>query len=317
MRRVVAVIVLAVAILASPAGANAQNLLQRLGAALNPLKAVDTVKTNYRDHRFYATDYTEHSSIRGAINRSIRPVDIRTNVKAAFRGNLHPLSLLGNLVAPMGMEIQKQVYEDGKIDPIKLVKRLEPGALIGGTAGGLVGDMAGAAVQSTLSRVGGPFGPVLGFVARPLVSYAGFLVGSNFGRTCAEGKPSLKNAFADSIRSTDPMRDAGALIGGSVGSVIGQALIPIPVVGGIIGSLAGGVVGSMIGNFLGHHGPTGDLNEAAQRWMKEKADQMDSRTNGADAAAAAEAGTAETTNDVTAEVDGTDGTGPADAAETS
>lgn len=42
-----------------------------------------------------------------------------------------------------------------------------------------------------------------------------------------------------------------ANVGGSaVGMMVGQALIPVPVVGGVIGAIAGGILGSMFGNIL-------------------------------------------------------------------
>ena len=42
-----------------------------------------------------------------------------------------------------------------------------------------------------------------------------------------------------------------ANVGGSaVGMVVGQALIPVPVVGGVIGAIAGGILGSLFGNTL-------------------------------------------------------------------
>ena len=42
-----------------------------------------------------------------------------------------------------------------------------------------------------------------------------------------------------------------ANVGGSaVGMVVGQAIIPVPVVGGVIGAIAGGILGSLFGNTL-------------------------------------------------------------------
>lgn len=244
---------------------------------LNPRNMGRQIQTNYRDHRFYATDYTQHSSIPSALARSIKPLNMGANVRASLRNNMNPLAMVGMLVGPLTMELNREISTDGRISPSKLVRAFEPGAIVGGIAGGFVGDAMGAAAQSALAGTMGPLGPVVGFVARPLISYSCFLLASNFGRSVAGGKPSFRGALAESFRQVDPARDMGTLIGGSVGAVIGQAIIPIPVVGSVLGGMIGGMAGSMIGNWLGRHGPTGALNQSAVSWLRRTADGLDGK----------------------------------------
>lgn len=248
----------------------------RVTNALNPARMVRQVRTNYAEGRFYATNFTQHSTIRQAVATSLRPTDVKTNVKASMRGNMHPLQIVGNIAAPIGMEVQRQICTTGKLDFGKLGRALDPGAIIGGAVGSFAADAAGAAVQSGLASLG-PWGAVAGFVARPLISYTGYLVGSNFGRSVAGGKPSFRGALAESMRQVNPMRDAGSLLGGSIGGVVGQAIIPIPVVGYIVGTVVGGVVGTVVGDFLGKHGPTGALNNALMSWLGRKADDIEGK----------------------------------------
>ncbi len=244
---------------------------------LNPRNMGRQIQTNYRDRRFYATDYTQHSSIPSALARSIKPLNMGANVRASLRNNMNPLAMAGMLVGPLTMELNREISTDGRISPSKLARAFEPGAIVGGIAGGFVGDALGAAAQSALAGTMGPIGPVVGFVARPIISYSCFLLASNFGRSVSGGKPSFRGALAESFRQVDPARDLGTLIGGSVGAVIGQAIIPIPVVGSVLGGMIGGMAGSMIGNWLGRHGPTGALNQSAVSWLRRTADGLDGK----------------------------------------
>ncbi|MBI2943862.1 MAG: hypothetical protein HYY25_06650 [Candidatus Wallbacteria bacterium] len=249
--------------------------VQRAAAAANPRQLATQVRTNYREGRFYATDYSVHSTPRSAVAASIRPLDVRANVRASVRNNMSPLSMVGSLIAPVSIELNRQIAVDGRVSPAKLARAFEPGAIAGGLAAGFAGDALGAAAQSALAGTLGPIGPVAGFVARPLISYSMFLIGSNFGSSVAHGKPSLEGALAQSMRQVDPVRDAGALVGGSVGAVIGQAIIPIPVVGSVVGGVVGGLVGTQIGNWIGTHGITGRADKGAVAWLRRQADRLD------------------------------------------
>lgn len=226
---------------------------------------------------FFASDFTKHPSIEEALTHSLRPADAVTNVKASVRANLHPLALAGNVALPVILEARRELSEDGRIDPGTMVKEVKPAAIAGGVAGTVVADAAGAVVQSTLARCGGPVGPLAGFIARPMVTYAGYMIGSNFGKTAGEGRPSLRGAVAQSLRDVDPVRDVCSVAGANLGGVLGQAVIPVPVVGYIAGAVVGGVAGSFVGQALGHQGPTGSVNEGLQAWLRDRAREVERR----------------------------------------
>jgi hypothetical protein len=259
---------------------------------LNPRNLGRQIQTNYRDHRFYATDHTQHSSIPSAIARSIKPLNMGANVRASLRNNLSPLSMVGMLVGPVTMELNRELSTDGRITPSKLLRAFEPGAIVGGIAGGFVGDALGAVGAG---RHNGPGGAGDWLRGPPDHQLLVLPAGLQTGRSVASGKPSLSGALAESMRQVDPARDMGTLIGGSVGAVIGQAIIPIPIVGSVLGGMVGGVAGSMIGNWLGRHGPTGALNQGAVSWLQRTADGLDGKDKPkpAEAETAANAGSRE------------------------
>ncbi|MBI3890842.1 MAG: hypothetical protein HY303_04860 [Candidatus Wallbacteria bacterium] len=259
----------------APISSTVKSTVNRAVAAANPRRIAGQVRTNYREGRFYATDYSVHSSPRAAAAASIKPLNMGANIRASLRNATSPINLVGSLIGPVTIELNRELATGGHISPSKLAHAFEPGAIAGGLAAGFAGDALGAAAQSALAGTMGPFGPVAGFVARPILSYSCYLLGSNFGTSVAHGKPSLKGALAQSMRQVDPARDTGALVGGSIGGVIGQVLIPIPVLGGVAGGIVGGLVGTQIANFIGHHGITGRIDQGAVAWLHRKADDLD------------------------------------------
>jgi len=171
--------------ISQPALSGVRNAIGRVATVASPGRVATQIRTNYADRRFYATDYTEHSSPVDAISHSFKPLDMGTNIRASLRNGTSPIALVGTLIGPMSMELERELVNNGRISPTKLIHAMEPGAIVGGLAGGISADVLGAAAQSALAGTMGPVGPVLGFLARPMIGYSAFLIGSNFGRSVA------------------------------------------------------------------------------------------------------------------------------------
>lgn len=246
------------------AAVNPREILRQL----NPAHLYRTARTNYREGRFYATDLSEHSSWRGALRQSFRPTDLRQNVRAAFLSKIHPARLAGNLLDPLGIELTRQLASGEGLNFGKLASSLHPVVIATTLVGGGIGDIGGAAVQSILARFG-PVGATMGFVARPLMAFAGQLFSMNVGQGLVQGK-SVRGAIADSLRTIKPERDFGQMLGGVIGGTLGQVFIPIPLVGGIIGGTVGGIVGGLLGNLLkdvpGFSHLFGGMTRLLNRW---------------------------------------------------
>jgi len=74
-----------------------------------------------------------------------------------------------------------------------------------------------------------------GIFMRPVGGCLGSIIGYNFGKSILNGEkpaPSIGKAFAE----LDLGRDGAQLVGSTLGGIFGQALIPVPVVGGFIGA---------------------------------------------------------------------------------
>jgi len=237
-----------------------------------------------RTGEHYATDFTTHATVGEAMRHAMQPQSVGTAVKGSVKGTTHPLALAGHVIAPIAVEGVRQIKEDHSIDVRKLAGALDPLPIAGGVAGVIAGDAAGAVVQSTLGAVGGPVGQVAGMFVRPMMSWAGYMIGNNAGRSAKDGHFSMRTAFADTLRQTNPAQMACTVVGSTLGGMVGQALIPIPVVGYIVGSVVGGVVGSAVGNVIGKHGPLAVLNKALIGWMHRKADDLE-RKEGAERSA--------------------------------
>lgn len=243
---------------------------------LNPAHLYRTARTNYREGRFYATDLSEHATWREAMRQSFRPTDMRQNVKAAFLSKIHPARFVGNIFDPLGIELTRQLASGQGLDAWKLLTSMHPVVIATTMVGGGIGDVGGAAIQSVLARFG-PVGATMGFIARPLLGFAGQLFSMNVGQGLVQGK-SITAAMADSLRNIKPERDFGQLIGGVIGGTLGQVFIPIPLVGGIIGGTIGGIVGGLLGNLLAGVPGFSHLNRAITRALNRWADRLDPRT---------------------------------------
>lgn len=235
----------------------------KLGALVrkvDPRAPIRTAAQNYRDRRFFATDNSVHTSPWQAIKRSVRPIDMQANVKAAMAQRFHWTRLIGAVVAPASIEIQRQITSGEGFSAGKMMAAVDPKVMATTMAGGVVGEVGGAMVQSGLAKFG-PLGALAGFVARPLISFGASMTGYNVGKNL--GKGSLRDALADGIREIEPGRDLGQIAGYTIGAVLLQALIPIPVLSGIIGGTIGGLIGGTIGNILAK-GPLKGVSD----WMK-------------------------------------------------
>ena len=79
----------------------------------------------------------------------------------------------------------------------------------------------------------------------------------------AQGWDKDKNIIIDLSKESGQV---GSLIGGTAGTIVGQALIPIPIVGGLIGGVVGGFIGDWIGG--------SDLEAEAERGGAEAVTQV-------------------------------------------
>jgi hypothetical protein len=210
------------------------------------------------------------------------------NVKAAFLTKFQPIRLLGGVIDPLQIELMRQIVSGNGIDLGGLARAMHPVTIAATMAGGIAGDVAGAAVQSLLAKMG-PAGAVAGFFARPVIGFSSQILGYNVGQSVASGR-SFRSAMAQALRDIRPGRDAGQMIGGVLGSVFGQALIPVPMVGGILGGMVGSGLGTLIGAALGSHGPTGWLDRKLRKALNRWADAIEGKKSAAPLPGAARIG---------------------------
>ena len=253
-----------------------RNLFRRAIGTVSPLRWGKEVQRAYTQHEFLAMNYGKHEKTKSAIAASIKPTTLGNNLKASLKAWRHPAAYVGYALAPLVLEGHRQLKYEGKLDNDKLKETVEPLPLAGAIGGAFSGDLAGATVQSALGSFG-MLGHVAGFVARPMICFTGYHIGNNFGKTAQQGKPSFKQALADTMHQINPMQFTTAVACGSLGGVIGQALIPIPVIGYIAGYALGGTFGTTLGTALGKYGPTGKWNEAITSWLKRQGDKLVSR----------------------------------------
>ncbi len=227
----------------------------------NPVVFGREVQQGYANREFLSTHGTVHPNPGDAMLHSLAPSQGRANTRAAVRGGLDPANVALTFGIPIAQEAVRQMVQDGRINPAEMGHNVRPAALGGGFAGGVAGMVAGAALQSALASAFGPMGTVAGFVAKPLLAWGGGLLGANLGENAAHGNLSLGDAFRQSVASIQPGRDLGSVLGGTVGMVVGQALIPVPGVGGFVGSMVGTMVGGWLGARLFDKRPPGDRSD--------------------------------------------------------
>ena len=230
-----------------------------------------------RGGQHYATDLTKHDTVTGALKGAFEHQAAGQAVKGSLKSTCHPLAIAGQVAAPVALEGYRQLKEEKTIDVKRMGQAIKPHQVAGSTLGVIGGDALGAAAQSALSAFGGPAGKTAGLFVRPLITWSGYYLGRNAGKSLEEGKPSLKSAFADTMREINPAQFVSSVVCATAGGMIGQALIPIPVVGYIAGYAVGGVLGTMIGNVIGKHGPTGFLNKKLISWLHRKADDLEGK----------------------------------------
>lgn len=247
----------------------------------SPKYLYNQARTNWREGRFYSTDLQgpgpggTHATWQAALKASLKPVDMRANVGAAVMGRIHPFRFAGNLIDPLGVELQRQISSGEGIKVGRLVAALNPVTIATTMVAGGVGDVAGAVVQSTLARFG-PVGAGIGFFARPMIGFAGTIFGMNVGESMVNGK-NFKEAIAGSLRAIKPGRDGGQLVGGVIGGTLGQVLIPIPIVGGIIGGMVGGTIGAIVGTNLAKWGPFKWVEDKITGWFGRMAARLEKK----------------------------------------
>lgn len=223
----------------------------------------------------FSMDLTTHHSISGALKESIKPQPLGSSITGSIKATTHPLTLASHFAAPLAVEGYRQITEDKKLNGKKLAEAVEPEKILGATAGVIIADVAGAGAQSALGAVGGPGGQIAGVLVRPLITWSGYYLGRNFGASVKEGKPSVESAVADTLREVNPVKFVSTVASTTAGGIVGQALIPVPVVGYVIGSAIGGVAGSALGNIAGKHGPLAGTNKALIAWQHKKADEIE------------------------------------------
>ena len=230
-----------------------------------------------RNGQHYATDFSKHNTVRGALKVPFEHTAASSAVKGSLKSTCHPLALAGQVAAPVALEGYRQIKEDKSLNVKKMGQAIKPHEIAGSTLGVIGGDALGATVQSVMSAYGGPVGKTAGLFVRPLMTWSGYYLGRNAGKSVKEGKPSLKGAVADTMREINPAQFVSSVVCATAGGMIGQALIPIPVVGYIAGYAVGGVIGTMVGNVIGKHGLTGILNKKLIGWLHRKADDIDDK----------------------------------------
>lgn len=258
---------LVLTLLVTPAGVSARTL-----ARLPPVEWLREGKATLAAGRHYATDRSTHVTRTAAIARSVRAPALSANLNGSARGFLQPFNLINVVAGPVLGELGRQRVSGGKLRLDALDGRGIAGGIAGGFLGGLAGSVGGAAIQSTLARLG-PIGVAAGFLARPVWAMVASTLGVRVGRAAARGG-SWRDAVAETLLNIRPMRDFGGAIGASLGAVVGQALIPIPFVGALVGGMVGGAIGSHVGSVLaglpGFHRVEAAMRDglaAAARWV--------------------------------------------------
>jgi hypothetical protein len=223
---------------------------------------------------------TPGQNVSNAVTESLNPGPLGSSITGSLESTTHPLAIASRFVAPIAIEGIRQAREGEKLDVGKLKDSVEPAKIAGATAGVIVADVVGVAVQSGLGAAFGGAGQVAGAIIHPLITWSGYYLGNNFGASVQDGKPSAKKALADTLREINPVKFACTVAGATAGGIIGQALIPIPVVGYIIGSVVGQLVGSALGNVIGKHGAIGRVNKSIIEAQYKKADELEGKTSG-------------------------------------
>lgn len=198
--------------------------------------------------KFLSIDYKEFPTFGAAVRNSAAPTDLHANVGAAVKNTLDPLNPGRYVASVLIFEAQKQLASGEGLDLGKLVRNISVPSMALGYVGAQTGDIAGAALQTIMSNTLGLAGGLVGGLAvRPILWFVGNQMGQSLGRGLQSGDASPSKAFAGTLTAFNPVEDASQMIGDAVFSVIGQALIPIPLVGAMVGGAVGGTLGLLLG----------------------------------------------------------------------
>jgi hypothetical protein len=242
------------------------------GKHLDPRNPYRSWKANRAAGIYFATDLTTHPTMGAALDRSIKPVSVWANVKGALLSKAHPARIAGALIAPLTIKIPQQLANGG-LDARGLAQALNPTVLGFTFAGGILGEVSGAAVQSLLAKTG-TTGAFAGLVVKPLISFGGYLAGMNLGENWQSGG-SFRGAAARALRDIQPYRDAGQIFGYAMGSTFGQVAIQVKVLGGIVPGMIMGTLGAALGTKAANSAFFGGVDRSVRGWLNALADRID------------------------------------------
>ncbi len=221
--------------------------------ALMALGPASAVAQETGGKKYLSIDYREFPTFGAAIKNSLAPTDIKANVGAALRNTVDPLNPARYVAAVLVYEAQRQLASGQGLDVGKLVSGLSVPSIALGYVGAQAGDIAGAALTSIMANTMGMAGGIAGgFVLRPILWFLGNQVGQTIGGDLKNGDVSVSRGFGKALVAFNPVEDSSQMIGDAVFSVLGQALIPIPLVGAMVGGMVGGTIGLLAGKaFVG------------------------------------------------------------------
>lgn len=222
------------------------SFLRTKAAELNPAGWVRTGTANYRAGNWIARDLSVHDSWGKAVHRSFFPSDRAANVRSVGTLKMHGVSLAQSFLRPAIIELQRQAGSGKGFDGSAMARAMHPVPIATTFGASWLGAAAGASLQSSLTAFG-PAGAIVGVFARATGGIGGSLVGYALGTNLVEGKKPFLQILKESFSDLELGRDGGNIVGSTIGGILGQTLIPIPVVGGIIGSIIGGTIGIAVG----------------------------------------------------------------------
>ncbi|MBU1107386.1 MAG: hypothetical protein KKB51_12005 [Candidatus Riflebacteria bacterium] len=154
-----------------------------------------------------------------------------------------------------GKVLVQQIREDlaaGRpIDMNKVSKELTGKPYLTQVAIGGGSEVAANVLQYGMTGVCPPYGMIAGAIIASTMQAFGGAVGYESSEAMKSGKTQTsKQILGKALSSIDMPEFIGQTTGGVIGSMVGQALIPIPIVGMMIGSIVGSLVGSAAVNLL-------------------------------------------------------------------
>ncbi|MBI4866992.1 MAG: hypothetical protein HY816_08565 [Candidatus Wallbacteria bacterium] len=225
--------------------------------------------------KYLSIDYREFPTFGAAVKNSLAPTDFHANTGAVLRNTLDPLNPARYVASVVLVEAQRQFASGQGLDFGKILSGLSPGGIALGYIGAQGGELVGAGLQSILANVAGPVGGVAGFALRPILWYLGSTMGQSIGKGLHQGEFAPSKGMATALREFNPVLDASQMVGDAVGSVIGQALIPIPLVGAMVGGAIGGTIGLLAGKAFSGSSPGQVLDGSVRGKLNNLANSFD------------------------------------------